>query len=86
MNRKVKDTIFYIIVGLLVALFMLALIVGGIYGIAGAGSRVVIDLRNFFISLGNTDATFVKYSPYICVGSGIVLTFILYRKFNTRIN
>lgn len=86
MSRKVKNIIFYIFVGAVFALFLLSLIVGGIYGIAGAGSRAVIGMRNFFISLGNSNASFVKFSPFICVGAGIVLTFCLYRKFNTRIN
>ena len=86
MSRKVRDIIFYIFVGCVGVLFLLALIVGMIYGFAGAGSRVVIGLRNFFISLGNADASFVKYYPYICIGAGLVLTFSFYKKYNTRIN
>ncbi len=86
MSRKVKNTIFYIFVGAVAALFLLSFIVGVIYGIAGAGSKVVIGLRNFFIDLGNADASFVKFSPYICVGAGLVLSFSFYRKYNTRIN
>ncbi len=86
MNRKIKNTIFYIFAGAVFALFLLTLIVGGIYGIAGAGSKIVIGMRNFFIKLGNSDASFVKFSPYICICSGLLLTFCLYRKYNTRIN
>ena len=69
MSRKVKNIIFYIFVGAVFALFLLSLIVGGIYGIAGAGSRAVIGMRNFFISLGNSDASFVKHSA--CIESSI---------------
>ena len=68
MSRKVRNIIFYIFIGCVAALFLLAFIVGIIYGFAGAGSKVVIGLRNFFIALGNADASFVKYSPYICIG------------------
>lgn len=75
MSRKVRNIIFYIFIGCVAALFLLAFIVGIIYGFAGAGSKVVIGLRNFFIALGNADASFVKYSPYICIGAGLVLTF-----------
>lgn len=86
MSRKVRNIIFYIFIGCVAALFLLAFIVGIIYGVAGAGSKVVIGLRNFFIALGNADASFVKYSPYICIGAGLVLTFSFYKKYNTRIN
>lgn len=86
MSRKVKDTIFYIFVGCVAALFLLSFIVGIIYGIAGAGSKVVIGLRDFFVSLGNADASFVKFAPYICVGAGLILSFSFYKKYNTRIN
>ena len=82
MSRKVRNIIFYIFIGCVAALFLLAFIVG----FAGAGSKVVIGLRNFFIALGNADASFVKYSPYICIGAGLVLTISFYKKYNTRIN
>lgn len=88
MNRKAKNIIFYTIVGILLFFFVLMLVLGAIYAIAGSGTTIVRNIGQMFGkgAAATRMYTLMKVAPYLCIGTGLILSFMFYKKFNTRIN
>ena len=88
MNRKAKNIIFFTIVGILIFIFVLMLVLGGIYAIAGSGTSLVQSIAQVFGKGASASRmyTIMKAAPYICIVCGLLLTIMFYKKFNTRIN
>ena len=86
MNRKAKNIIFWTVVGILVFLFVVCFGFGCIKTIWGVGTRPYIVASEIIQTIGFNKSDFFKWSPFVCIGSGILLMFLFYKKFNTRIN
>lgn len=86
MNRKAKNIIFWVVIGLLAFIFAVTFVFGIIKTFNEPGSSVYIGARDFITTLGLNGSDFFTYSPYVCVGSSLIACFMFYRKFNTRIN
>ncbi len=86
MNRKAKNIIFWTVVGILIFIFIICLIFGCIRTIFGAGSAVYNSAAKVISAFGLNKSDFFKWSPFVCIGAGLVLSFLFYKKFNNRIN
>lgn len=86
MNRKAKNIIYWTVVGILIALFVLGLFFGCIRTIAGAGTNIYNSVGKIISSIGLSKSDIFQWSTYVCIGAGLILTFMFYKKFNTRIN
>ena len=86
MNRKAKNIIFWTVVGILTFIFVLCFVFGCIKTIWGAGTQVYNGAKDFLNSLGFNSFDFYNYSPYVCIGAGLILTFMFFKKFNTIVN
>lgn len=86
MNRKAKNIIFWTVVGILAFIFVAGLVFGSIKTIFGAGTAAYNAASNIIEAIGINKSDFFKWSPFFCIGSGVILAFMFYRKFNTRIN
>lgn len=86
MNRKTKTIIFWIVAGILIAGFVLMLFFGSVYTIFGAGTVVYNSIGKFLTSLGLNKSDVFTWAPFLCVGCGILLSFMFYKRYNTRIN
>ena len=86
MNRKAKNIIFWTVVGILIFLFVVGFGFGCVKTIYGAGSKVYNSAAKIIMAFGLNKSDFFTWSPYLCIVSGIVLTFMFFKKFNTRIN
>lgn len=86
MNRKAKNIIYWTVVGILATIFIVCFAFGSIKTIFGAGTAIYNSAKSFLNSIGLNSSDFYNYSPYICIGAGIILTFMFFKKFNTRVN
>lgn len=86
MNRRAKNIIFWTVVGILIFIFIVCLIFGCIKTIFGAGTHVYISASKVITGIGLNKSDFFRWSPYVCIASGLILTFLFFKKFNTRIN
>lgn len=86
MNRKAKNIIYWTVIGILIFLFVVTLAFGCIKTIWGPGTDVYNFAGNIITGIGLNKSDFFKYSPFICIGAGLICCFMFYRKFNTRIN
>ena len=86
MNRKAKNIIFWTVIGILVFVFAVCFGFGCIQTIFGAGTKAYIGASKIITALGFNKSDFFAWSPYVCVGTGVLATILLYKKFNTRIN
>ncbi len=86
MNRKAKNIIFWTVVGILLFIFVVCFGFGCIKTIYGAGTSIYNVASNIITGIGLNKSDFFKWSPFACIISGIVLTFLFFKKFNTRIN
>lgn len=86
MNRKAKNIIFWTVIGILTFVFVVCLVFGGIRTIWGAGTAAYNGASKVIEAIGLNKSDFFNWSPFVCVGCGLLLVFLFYRKFNTRIN
>ena len=86
MNRKAKNIIFWTVCAILVFVFVICFGAGCIKTIFGAGTKVYNVASNIIVGIGLNKSDFFKWSPYICILCGLVLTFMFFKKYNTRIN
>lgn len=86
MNRKAKNIIYWTVVGILIAIFVFGLFFGCIRTIAGAGTPIYNAVGGVITDMGLSKSDFFEWSPFVCIGAGLVLTFMFFKKFNTRIN
>ncbi len=86
MNRKAKNIIFWTVIGILLFIFLICFGLGCIKTIYGAGTSVYNFVSKIITGMGMNKSDFFKWSPYACILSGVLLAFLFYKKFNTRIN
>ena len=86
MNRKAKNIIFWTVVGILAFIFVLGLVFGSIRTLFGAGTAAYNTASDIIEAIGINKSDFFKWSPYLCIAAGLILTFMFYKKYNTRIN
>lgn len=86
MNRKTKTIIFWIFAGIFITTFVLALFLGGIVSVWGAGTSMYNSVGKVLTAIGFNKSVVFKYSPFVCVGMGCILSFMFYKRYNTRIN
>ena len=86
MNRKAKNIIFWTVIGILAFLFVVTLVFGCIRTIAGPGTAVYNGASKIITAIGFNKSDFFTYSPYVCIASGVLCSFMFYKKYNTRIN
>ena len=86
MNRKAKNIIYWTVIGILAFVFVLTLVFGSIKTIWGAGTSVYNVASDIITAVGLNKSDFFKWSPYFCIAAGLILTFMFYKKYNTRIN
>lgn len=86
MNRKAKNIIFWTVIGILAFIFVVCFVFGCIKTIWGAGTSIYNGAKTFLNNIGLNSSDFYNYSPYVCIGAGIILTFMFFRKYNTRVN
>ena len=86
MNRKAKNIIYWTVIGILLFIFVVTLIFGAIKTIWGAGTSVYNVASDIITGMGLNKSDFFKWSPFFCIGAGLLLTLMFYKKFNTRIN
>ena len=86
MNRKAKNIIFWTVVGILLFVFVVCFGFGCIKTLFGAGTDIYNVASNIITGIGLNKSDFFKWSPFFCIGAGLIMTFMFYKKFNTRIN
>ena len=86
MNRTANNILFWTITGILGFVFVVTLLFGSIKTIWGAGTSVYNVASDIITGIGLNKSDFFKWSPFFCIGAGLLLTLMFYRKFNTRIN
>lgn len=86
MNRKAKNIIFWTVTGILGFVFVVTLLFGSIKTIWGAGTSVYNVASDIITGIGLNKSDFFKWSPFFCIGAGLIMTFMFFKKFNTRIN
>jgi len=86
MNRKAKNIIFWTVVGILGFIFVCGFVFGCIKTFFGAGTQVYYDLSKSITAIGLSPYDFFSWSTYLCIGAGLILTFMFFKKFNSRIN
>lgn len=86
MNRKAKNIIFWTIVGILLFVFAVCFSFGCIQTIFGAGTKSYITASKVITAVGFNKSDFFAWSPYVCIGAGVLLSLMFFKKFNTRIN
>ena len=86
MNRKAKNIIFWTVVLLLIVLFVVTLAFGCIRTIWGPGSHVYNVAGDIITNIGLNKSDFFKYSPFVCIGAGILSSVMFFFKYNRRIN
>lgn len=86
MNRKAKNIIFWTVVGILLFVFVVCFGFGCIKTLFGAGTKAYMVASDIITGIGLNKSDFFKWSPFVCIGAGALLTFLFFRKYNTRIN
>ena len=86
MNRKAKNIIFWTVAIILIIIFVAGFVFGVIKNVYGAGTNLYSGASSMLKNIGINSSDFFKWSTYLCVAAGAVLTFMFYKKFNTRIN
>lgn len=86
MNRKAKNIIFWTVVGILLFVFVVCFGFGCIQTIFGAGTKAYNVASDIITAVGFNKSDFFTWSPFVCIGAGIVTCFMFFKKFNTRIN
>ena len=86
MNRKAKNIIFWTVAVILIILFVIGFYLGCIKNIYGAGTSIYNSTLRFIQNVGFNASDFFKWAPFICVGAGALLTFMFFKKYNSRIN
>ena len=67
-------------------MFVVCFTFGCIQTIFGAGTKAYITASKIITAIGFNKSDFFAWSPYACIGAGVVTCFMFYKKFNTRIN
>jgi len=86
MNRKTKTIIFWIIAGLLIAIFAFMLFFGAVNTFFGPGTKQYIEIGSVLSGIGVNKSDIFTYSPFVCIAAGIILCIMFYQRYNTRIN
>ena len=86
MNRKAKNIIFWTVIGILIFLFVICLIFGCIKTIWGPGTAAYNAGSDILEAFGFNKSDFYNYSPFVCIGAGVLASLLFFKKYNTRIN